>query len=250
MSKLTNIYRNNIYGVMGTLTFHIILLGLMLVSGMAPDAAPAEEYIAVELPDESVPEPPAKEPEPQKERPLPPEQAPNTAPAVSNRAVNDALTKEQNSMQRDRMLDDDYRKEVADAERLVADVNKQLSKKTPQIDDTPMPEDVTDGKKPEDISNTVYSGESNIHYELDNPPRYHRKLPIPVYLARGGGKVTVDIWVATDGRVTRAEVRTAPASDPLLSEYARRAATKTLFNADRNAPNPQKGYIIYTFVAQ
>jgi len=145
--------------------------------------------------------------------------------------------------------DEKLTKEINDAKALVSDVNNQLSKKVPDIKSFKMPEKTTKGMDPKSISNTIYSGKSNIHYLLKN--RYHVRLPIPVYLARGGGIITVDIWVATNGTVTRAEVRkNDEIHDEMLSVYARQAALKTLFNDDPQSPDPQQGIITYTFVPQ
>lgn len=101
----------------------------------------------------------------------------------------------------------------------------------------------------EEIENEVYSGESNIVYYLEN--RYHLRLPIPVYLAQSGGVVIVDITVDRNGRVTQANPRSNPSiRDELIYIYAKAAASRTVFNTDQNAPNPQKGTIHYTFIAQ
>ena len=112
-----------------------------------------------------------------------------------------------------------------------------------------MPEETTEGMDPDSIKNTIYSGESNIHYFLEN--RYHLRLPIPVYLAQGGGLVVVDIVVNRRGKVIQADVKNSgDLKDPMLEIYARQAAQRTVFNTDESAPAQQKGTISYTFVAQ
>jgi hypothetical protein len=99
------------------------------------------------------------------------------------------------------------------------------------------------------IENVVYTGESNIVYYLEN--RYHVSLPIPVYLTQSGGLIVVDIAVNRQGRVIEAEPRENPSiRDDQIYLYAKAAATRTIFNADPDAPNPQKGTIHYTFVPQ
>ena len=103
--------------------------------------------------------------------------------------------------------------------------------------------------KPEEIKNTIYKGKSNIHYSLEN--RYHVRLPIPIYLAQGGGEVTVDIVVNRNGRVLSAEPRPNPnITDIMLLAYAKKAALNTEFNADPKAPEKQRGTITYNFVPQ
>jgi hypothetical protein len=76
-------------------------------------------------------------------------------------------------------------------------------------------------------------------------------LPIPVYLAKTGGEVKVDIQVDQLGRVIKAEAKpNQNSSDPSLKDYATMAAERTVFNADRKAPAVQKGSITYKFVSQ
>lgn len=246
MQKIKKLYHENIYGVIGTLIVHILLFGGLLFTQVKVEEEIKGEEIVIDFsqPEEVLPEEEKPEPQqPQEDENTPSQAQEQTrAAARSNRAVNDAAKK-------DPFFDESYRHEIAEAQKLVADVNKQLSKEIPQMKPFDMPEQTTEGMDPEKISNTVYSGESNIHYDLKD--RFHVRLPIPVYLAKGGGKITVDIWVAPNGSVTRASVRPASnLSDPLLPEYALQAALRTVFNSKSDAPNPQKGTITYTFVAQ
>lgn len=241
MNKFKEIYKENIYGIMGTLVFHILLMSSFLLSEVKLKGEAKEETIIIDfMPlEEETPETPNEK---QREDENAPSNETGSPISKSNRAVNDAS-------QKDPFFNEAYRKEIAEAQKLVSDVNKQLSKKIPDIKEFEMPEETTEGIDPDSIKNTIYSGESNIHYYLEN--RYHLRLPIPVYLAQGGGKITVDIWVSPTGRVIRAEVRPAPQiKDQMLPEYARQAAQRTVFNMDKSAPSPQKGTITYTFVPQ
>jgi hypothetical protein len=139
--------------------------------------------------------------------------------------------------------------DIEEAKNLVADVNKQLSKKVVKAKQYEMPESITEGQKPDSIKNTIYSGKSNIHYNLEN--RYHIRLPIPVYLAKGGGNIKVDIQVNRQGKVIKALVGSSTNINvPMLPTYAVQAAERTLFNSDSKAPEVQQGTIIYQFVPQ
>ena len=81
--------------------------------------------------------------------------------------------------------------------------------------------------------------------------RFHVRLPIPVYLAKNGGDIKVDIQVDRSGKVIRASVKTGRnATDPALTEYAIEAAERTIFNSESKAPAVQYGSISYKFVAQ
>lgn len=252
MGTVKEIYRHNIYGVITTLVFHIIVLIILLFSNLSVNEKPLEESILVEMAPEQ-----KKKPEPEKlneiqkmmEAFLREKQGSNQQ--NSNRAVNDASksTSKSSSASNDPFFDKSYDKEIADAKQLVADVNKNLAKKIPRIGDIRMPEDNTKGKTREEVLQSNFKGKSNIHYFLEN--RYHARLPIPVYLAEGGGEVTVDIVVARDGRVLSAEPRNNNRiTDMNILAYAKQAAEKTWFNEDPKAPERQKGTITYNFVAQ
>jgi hypothetical protein len=160
----------------------------------------------------------------------------------SNQAVNDALKK-------DKFFDASYKHDIEEAKKMVDDVNKQLSKKVPQTKKFEMPEATTEGQNPDSIKNTVYSGKSNIHYFLEN--RFHVRLQIPVFLAKAGGLITVDIQVDQTGKVIKAQARPSNnMNDPMLHMYATQAAERTVFNSDPKAPTTQRGTITYRFVAQ
>ena len=140
-------------------------------------------------------------------------------------------------------------KEVAAAKQLSSDVKRNLAQKIPDIGDIPMPVSNTEGMTREEVKRSNFKGKSNIHYLLGN--RYHLQLPIPVYLAQGGGEVVVDILVNKSGEVLSAAPRSnANISDPTILAYAKQAAEKTLFNSDNSAPEKEQGTITYLFVAQ
>ena len=169
----------------------------------------------------------------------------------SNRAVNDASKDESkpSSRSNDPFFDKAYNNEVAAAKKLASDVNKNLARKIPEIGDIRMPEENTLGKTREEVKQLNFKGKSNIHYSLEN--RFHVRLPIPVYLAEGGGEVIVDIIVGRNGHVIEANPRqNTQISDPTVLAYAKQAAEKTWFNEDTSAAEKQKGTITYRFVAQ
>ena len=243
MLNIKNLYRKNVYGVMGTLIFHILLVtGFWIQELNFSTKAEKEETVLLDLI-------------------LPPEKVESPKPEVtqgsktgsdqtsrydqnmgSNRAVNDAMKK-------DKFFDAGYKHDIEEAQKMVDNVNKQLSKKAPPTKTFAMPEAVTEGQNPDSIKNTIYSGKSNIHYFLEN--RFHVRLPIPVFLAKGGGLITVDIQVNRTGEVIKAQARpSGNLTDPMLPEYATQAAERTVFNSDSKAPAVQRGTITYRFVAQ
>jgi len=239
------LYRKNIYGVMGTLLFHILLVTGFLVAEMNYNfKIEKEEAVFLDLIStieiEKIPE---QKQEKSTDKIDGPDRIKSSGQSSgSNRAVNDAL-------KQDKFFDAAYKQDIEEAKKLVSNVNKQLSKKNIPSKTSEMPVASSEGQNPDSIKNVIYSGKSNIHYFLEN--RYHISLPIPVYLAKGGGTIIVDIQVDRSGKVVKAESRPAKnINDPMLPDYALKAAKLTLFNSESKAPSVQKGTITYKFVAQ
>ncbi len=76
-------------------------------------------------------------------------------------------------------------------------------------------------------------------------------MDIPAYLCENGGVVVVNISVNRNGKVIAASVeRSASSSDNCLQREAESSAMACQFNTSASAPEPQRGTITYTFVAQ
>ncbi len=240
MMKLISLYKRNIYGVIGTLAFHILLVSIFLLAEMErkTDMREAEILIEIpfELPDEVVPE------EQVVQNQSSPAELRTSQASSANVPAGRTATSE-------RFFDADYQAEIDRARRLVDDVNQQLAREIPDMSKVQMPEQNTEGMDPDSIRQLIFTGDSNIEYNLPN--RYHLRLPIPIYLTRGGGTVIVDIVVNRQGRVLNAQTRTSSTvTDEHVYLYAREAAMRTLFNADATAPAQQQGTIRYTFIPQ
>ena len=227
--------------MMGTLLFHILLVGIFLLAEMDLKHEMYQEAIIIEFPIEM-------EEEVMRDDSEQPEQ-PQVASAMRTSTPSAASRLPDQIARRESFFDDSYQQEIDNARQLVSDVNRQLSKEVPDLSKIKMPEATTEGMDPDSIKNIVYTGDSNIEYHLEN--RYHLRLPIPIYLARGGGTVIVDISVNRQGRVVSATPRrNSSVTDEQIYLYAQAAAQRTLFNTDNRAPNPQHGTIRYTFVPQ
>ena len=248
MWRIKRLYYRNIYGVIATLSFHLVIVAIFLIAQLRPlkKVQPETVYIDFSAEFDKIREKiPEKEKQPEQTSKL--TQGANQGQLYSNRAVNEAS--KEVSRSKDPFFDKAYDAEIEAAKRLVGEVNHTLSQKIPKIGDIAMPEDNTAGKTPEQIKQSNFKGKSNIHYFLEK--RYHLRLPIPVYLAEGGGEITVDIVVDKDGRVINTEPRSNPAiKDLTILAYAKQAAEKTQFNADPSAPEKQRGTITYIFVPQ
>jgi len=231
---------------MGTLIFHILIFSVFLSANVHIKGNVKEEEILIEFPD-NIPEPEIPE-EPEEnetaDKTVPPDNINSRTNTASNR-----MAKENTTTNPDKFFDDDYMKEVEAAQQLRSNVRNQLSKEVVDMSELKMPVETTEGMDRDSIKNVIYAGESNIVYYLEN--RYHISLPVPVYLAQGGGTVIVDIKVNRAGRVVNAEPRSnSSIRDTQIFLYAKEAALRTVFNRDETAPSVQSGSIHYTFVAQ
>jgi hypothetical protein len=230
---------------MGTLIFHILLVATFLLAEVDMKGNIKEEPLVIEFPD-ILPEEEEKVPDPVRPEDM---SAQEKIPNNLTNVASNRLSVKNNTNSPDKFFDNDYQKEVNEAKQMVSNVNNQLAKEKLKLEDIKMPVETTDGMNPDSIKNVIYSGESNIVYYLEN--RYHVSLPIPVYLAQGGGKIIIDIVVDRQGKVTQATPKPGQkVRDEQIVVYAQTAAMRTLFNADPKAPAAQKGTIHYTFVAQ
>ncbi len=246
MSSIIGLYKKNINGIIFTLIFHIILFTILLLSEITTKMEVKESEIVIDFsePIEEKNELPTKQEHTEESKEY-------SANNTTNTASNKSSTK-QNTNVGD-VADKDFLQELEQAKSLVKDVSRQLSKEIPTQSDLKMPEEITperivNEKEFESYKDNGYTGDSNVEYFLEK--RFHRKLPIPVYLAEGGGWVKVNIVVDRSGKVLKAE----PVIEPQLSEqilsYAKTAALRTRFNSSDEAPANQAGYIKYHFIAQ
>lgn len=247
MEKIQRLYRDNINGIIATLAIHLLVLVPLLFARLKNKYEIPEQALFVNIETAII-------------KPVTPEEdlmdqgnqaaflgGSKTGGRSSNRAVNAGDVNSKTSG--DPFFDREYAREVAEAKKLASDVNNNLAKKIPEIGDIPMPVASTEGMTREEAKRSTFKGKSNIRYLLGN--RYHLQLPIPVYLAQGGGEVIVDIVVNRNGEVVSAVPRdNVRLDDPTILAYAKQAAEKTLFNADSSAPEKERGTITYVFVAQ
>jgi hypothetical protein len=240
MSKIYNIYRRNINGVIFTLLFHILLLLVLIVSQFRIKREFVESEMIIDFGELVEEEKPIAEEEQQQDEQL----TQQSTSAPSNQTTNTASNRSKSNS--DKFFDQEYYNELERAKELAQNVRGQLSKEIPTLDNLKMPE------KSQELNETgepsTFSGDSNVEYVLEN--RYHTKLPIPVYLAQKGGRVVVQITVDRKGNVVSAAIANTEGIDDMILSYAKTAALRTKFNADSKAPNPQKGTITYRFIRQ
>jgi hypothetical protein len=235
MTGLYKFYKENINGIIITLIFHIIVFTSLYISHFNIKEKNVEPEILIDFPTQPV-------------EPKVPEnngQETSVSKGFSGQLRTNTASSRTASLKNE-SFDDQYQKDLERAQNISKEVREQLKKDIPTIDDLKMPD--APKANPEEMKDKIYSGESNIEYFLEN--RYHIKLPIPVYLAQGGGKVRVIIVVDRLGNVIKADpVIGMTLSDQILS-YAKTAALLSKFNPLPEAPPQQNGYIIYNFIPQ
>jgi len=245
VSTLVRIYKRNIYGVMGTLVFHILLISAFLLADVDMKGNVREEHIIIEFPDIL----PSPDEMPAEKQGAPESSENNIYTSPTTNTASNRLSREKTTTSADDFFDETFRKEMEAAQNLASNVREQLSKEVTNIEDIKMPIESTRGMDPDSIENVIYVGESNIVYYLED--RYHIDMPIPVYLAQSGGVIIVDISVNQKGKVVKAESRrNRKVKNEQTYLYAQSAALNTTFNSTSDAPEIQKGTIHYTFISQ
>lgn len=132
-----------------------------------------------------------------------------------------------------------------DAEDLQQRIKEAAQMPTEGVDDVPSAAKYEE-KKPE---TPAYKGPSVLYWVLEGRRAF--SLPIPVYKCRGGGDVTIQIYVGRNGYVQKAQVvPDASVADDCIRNAALDAAKRSRFSKSDTAPEPQLGQITYRFIAQ
>ena len=146
--------------------------------------------------------------------------------------------------------------------KMVDEIKKELNVTDEMAGDEPDPFDASPlspnelsigtGRPEQPVSGegALYRGPTSLSYELKD--RTHVSMPIPVYMCKGSGVVSVSIVVSPRGAVTSASVISANTSDgsDCFTEAALAAARSSRFNPDPEAEERQRGSITYTFQPQ
>jgi len=245
LRRYRNIIQENLYGILGTIAFHMILVIIFLVIKISSTRNLIDSLIMIEFEESEIMEDPNYIP---LERDVEFEHyvADYLEAARSNIPVNVAeRVDEQISTNRyvDEVLDelDESRSQewLRSQERLQDLLDRESNGMIVENENNQLSED-----------QGVFEGQTNIFYSLEN--RYHLRLPVPVYKCEGEGVVEVQILVYQRGMVVQVQVPDLgdTMNEICLAEAAKNAALKTRFNSNFEAPVRQQGTITYFFQAQ
>ncbi|MBP5390893.1 MAG: energy transducer TonB [Bacteroidales bacterium] len=132
-----------------------------------------------------------------------------------------------------------------DAEDLQQRIKDAAKIQTDGVDEVPSAAKYEEKKE----ETPAYKGPSVLYWILEGRRAF--SLPIPVYKCRGGGDVTIQIYVGKNGYVQRAQVvADASVPDECIRNAALNAAKRSRFSSSDTAPDPQLGQITYRFIAQ
>jgi hypothetical protein len=243
--RLRNIIHENLYGILGTIAFHMILVIIFLAIKISSTRNLIDSLIMIEFEESEIQQDPDYTPA---ERDIEFERyvADYLEDARSNIPVNVAERVDE-QLSTDRYVD-----EVQDEldENRNEDWLKSQERLKDLLDSRSEDMVVENEEEQSSVEPGKFEGKTNIFYSLEN--RYHLRLPVPVYKCEGEGVVEVQILVDQRGLVVQAQVPDlgSTMNDICLAESAKEAAMKTRFNSNFNAPLRQQGTITYYFQAQ
>jgi outer membrane biosynthesis protein TonB len=251
--------KSRIAAIAGTLLFHaLMLLSLLLLALRTPLPLPGEEGVEVNLGysdegmSEKQPEIPAMAP---KATP-PPEQAKSEDKLVTSNteeepAIEKKKTEKKSTVPVTKPVPEKPKEPVVNQKALYPGKSTKTATGGNQgITGKPGDQGKPDGT-PGSPNYEGNGGKGNgISYDLGG--RGARSLPKPTYNSPEQGKIVVSIKVDRNGKVTYASAgaKGTNISEINLRNQAENAARKTMFAADPDAPEEQRGTITYLFVKQ
>lgn len=235
------------YGVVGTLLLHTLMLFAMAMSklpGEEPTKATPEMVMELaepaDMPPDASLQPPLLASVPVKNL------ASNSTAATASRPQMWPGRSAQEHIENN--VEEDLKEfEAAEFARL-AEERKAAGKEVtmPQLDPSKWNKERYMKTEPQPMK---VEGLTTVSYDLQG--RTDIDLDVPAYLCQGQGRVVVQVAVDRSGTVSRAELDAARTqADACMIEHALTSARTARFNMSSSAPDPQRGNITYTFLAQ
>lgn len=254
---MTNKNKNKIYGIIGTIVFHAIVLVLLFtLCFRTPLPLPGEAGVEVNLgmyaqglgTEGNQP----KEPEPVKETPKVEETKPQEIEEDISSEAEDVPSLEENI------------EKEKEEEKLVEEV---IPEEKPVVNQRAIFNAPKNKKEPSSEGNTEGAGEKGMPNGLKDIERYEsnggsgggpaydlggrgaKSISSPSKEFSEEGKIVVDIKVDRNGYVVDVKIgKGTDIVDSSMRENAMAAARKSVFNKDENAPEIQSGTITYTYI--
>ena len=241
-NRLDERVQENATGILGTIAFHMVLILIFLILKISTEKSRLENMIVVDFDDKQLEERmETEEQDPEFVERLVRylEESRSNVPVNLARKIDQELSTEEYVRKVEQNLDANRPED-----------QKELQEKLKELEEIEQEDLIMNGDMKEQDSPDSYQGPTNIYYKLEN--RHHMRLPVPVYKCEGAGLIEVMIAVDQRGRVVQAETEKdgETANEICLTQAAIKAAFKTRFNANYDAPVRQTGTIIYHFIAQ
>ena len=269
---MSNEKKNKVKATFGTIIFHILLIVALIFLGLStPLPLPGEEGVEVNLgsSNEGMGNKQAEAPAPTI--------VPKPQPVVEEQVKDDIITQDIEEApvieeKKEKKKEEEVKKE--EEKPIIEEKTEEKVEEVPE----PEPEPVVDqrslykGKSQSDEGSDEGitgqpgdQGKENGDPDVDNYDglggagdgvsfslggRGAKHLPKPTYNSPEQGKVVVTIWVNKEGKVVKAlaGAKGTNINDLKLRDQAYKAALASVFQADPNAPDVQKGTITYNFI--
>jgi len=271
-NDMSNEKKNKVKATFGTIIFHILLIVALIFLGLStPLPLPGEEGVEVNLgsSNEGMGNKQAEAPAPTI--------VPKPQPVVEEQVKDDIITQDIEEApvieeKKEKKKEEEVKKE--EEKPIIEEKTEEKVEEVPE----PEPEPVVDqrslykGKSQSDEGSDEGitgqpgdQGKENGDPDVDNYDglggagdgvsfslggRGAKHLPKPTYNSPEQGKVVVTIWVNKEGKVVKAlaGAKGTNINDLKLRDQAYKAALASVFQADPNAPDVQKGTITYNFI--
>jgi TonB family protein len=246
--------KNRFYGIIGTISFHVILLLIFIFCGFTtPLPLPEEQGVEVNLgnSEEGMGEIQPEQLTENVATPSPNESAENqdeVATQTSEEAVN--INKKKTDKNKVTETKTTEEKTETKINPLALFQGNKKGKNGGNEGNTGKPGDQGNKFGNPNASNHTGNPGSGGGPSFSLKGRNAKSLPIPEYTSKEQGTVVVKIWVNTSGEVTRVEAgqRGTTTSDRSLWKLAGNAAMRSRFSPDNDAPEDQTGTITYKFI--
>jgi len=245
--------KNRLYGILGTISFHLILLLVFIFFGFrTPLPLPEEQGVEVNLGNSE-----------QGMGDIQPQQLTEnvSSPTPTHTSENNEKVATQNTEEAININKKNNVKTTTE--------NKTVEEKTEnKINPLSLFQSNKKGNNGGNEGNTGNPGDQGNQYGNPNAGNHNgnpgsgggpsfslkgrsaKSLPIPEYTSNEQGTVVVKIWVNVNGEVTRVQAgeRGTTTSDRGLWKLAENAALRSRFSPDADAPEDQTGSITYKFI--